>query len=208
MIFDLVYLIFALGTGGIFLTHALKGGNAEVGLFSALALTLGAGDSFHLVPRIAGIITKNKTAYLKACGIGKFITSITMTAFYVILFALRAAYATPSTLAWVAVFSLTAIRLVICVLPQNRWQSDTPDRGWEIARNIPFLTIGAIVCASFAAAPEVPAGLRLMPAAIAASFAFYVPVIAFARKHPAVGALMIPKTLCYVWMLVMGFSLV
>ena len=42
--------------------------------------------------------------------------------------------------------------------------------------------------------------------AIALSFAFYVPVVLFAKTIPAIGALMIPKTLSYVWIVLMGYK--
>ena len=41
--------------------------------------------------------------------------------------------------------------------------------------------------------------------AIVLSFGFYIPVVLFADAYPAVGALMLPKTCAYVWMVVMGY---
>ena len=46
-----------------------------------------------------------------------------------------------------------------------------------------------------------------MGLAIALSFGFYIPVVLFAEVFPVIGALMIPKTLAYVWVVVMGISL-
>ncbi len=40
--------------------------------------------------------------------------------------------------------------------------------------------------------------------AILLSFLFYIPVVLFADAAPAVGMLMIPKTLAYVWLLFMA----
>ena len=41
--------------------------------------------------------------------------------------------------------------------------------------------------------------------AITLSFGFYIPVVLWADTIPAVGALMIPKTCAYVWIVVMGY---
>ena len=48
------------------------------------ALILGCGDAFHLVPRVLNyFVTADFTA---ALGIGKLVTSITMTVFYVLMY--------------------------------------------------------------------------------------------------------------------------
>ena len=43
---------------------------------------------------------------------------------------------------------------------------------------------------------------RFMPLAVALSFGFYLPVVLFSGVLPAVGVLMIPKTMAYVWIIV------
>jgi hypothetical protein len=50
-------------------------------------------------------------------------------------------------------------------------------------------------------------GMWRMCVAIALSFAFYLPVAFLAKRVPAIGALMLPKTLTYVWMIAMGLQL-
>jgi len=47
---------------------------------------------------------------------------------------------------------------------------------------------------------------KFMWLAILLSFAFYIPVVLFAGTYPLVGMLMLPKTVCYVWIVAMGFS--
>ncbi len=46
-----------------------------------MAVVLGAGDSFHLIPRAIALCTTGLENYTVPLGIGKFITSITMTIF-------------------------------------------------------------------------------------------------------------------------------
>ena len=48
---------------------------------------------------------------------------------------------------------------------------------------------------------------RFMPLAVALSFSFYLPVVLFSGVAPAVGMLMIPKTMAYVWIVWMCWKL-
>lgn len=61
-------------------------GRKQYLLYGIMAVTLGAGDSFHLVPRAVALCTTGLESYTAALGIGKLITSVTMTAFYVLLY--------------------------------------------------------------------------------------------------------------------------
>ena len=55
-------------------------------LFGLMAVVLGAGDSFHLVPRALALCTTGLENYAVPLGLGKWITSVTMTVFYVLLY--------------------------------------------------------------------------------------------------------------------------
>jgi hypothetical protein len=46
-----------------------------------------------------------------------------------------------------------------------------------------------------------------MALAVALSFGFYLPVVLFSGTFPIVGVLMIPKTMAYVWIVLMGWKL-
>ena len=48
---------------------------------------------------------------------------------------------------------------------------------------------------------------RFMPLAVALSFGFYLPVVLFSGVAPMVGILMIPKTMAYVWIVLMAWRL-
>ena len=82
--FDAVYLIFVIAVG-IYMI-AKSRGNRQYQLFGIMAVVLGVGDSFHLVPRAYALCTAGLDNFTALLGIGKFITSITMTVFYVILY--------------------------------------------------------------------------------------------------------------------------
>ena len=82
-LFDAVYLISVI-TIGVLMIRASKG-NAQFKLFGLMAVVLGAGASFHLVPRALALCTTGLENYTVPLGLGKWITSITMTVFYVLL---------------------------------------------------------------------------------------------------------------------------
>ena len=83
-LFDIVYLISVI-TLGILMIRGSKG-RKQYFLYGALAVILGCGDAFHLVPRAVALCTTGLENYTSALGIGKLVTSITMTLFYVLLY--------------------------------------------------------------------------------------------------------------------------
>ena len=76
-LFDAVYLISVI-TIGILMIRASRG-NSQFRLFGLMAVVLGAGDSFHLVPRAIALCTTGLESYAVPLGMGKWITSITRT---------------------------------------------------------------------------------------------------------------------------------
>lgn len=208
-IFDALYLSFAVAIG-IYLF--VKGGKGTpVRTFGAMALVLGAGDAFHLVPRAIALWTDGLEANAAALGIGKLITSITMTVFYLILYYVwRERYRIEGKKGLtVAMWALALARIALCALPQNQWLSYDQPLLWGILRNIPFAIMGILLIVLFAreARRADDRVFRFMWLAITLSFAFYLPVVLFAERIPMLGMLMIPKTLAYVWVVVMGLNL-
>ena len=208
-IFDALYLTFAIIIG-IFLI--VKGGKGSlVQKFGIMALVLGAGDSFHLVPRALALWTTGLEANAAALGIGKLITSITMTIFYVILYYIwRERYQIQGKKGLtVTMWVLAALRVALCAFPQNQWLSYHQPLIWGILRNIPFAIMGILLIVVYAqeAKRANDRVFRFMWLAITLSFLFYLPVVLFAEVFPMIGMLMIPKTLAYVWIVVMGLNL-
>ena len=79
--FDILYLLFAIISGCVILKKAGNRCEMRMGL---AALVLGAGDAFHLVPRVLNYYVSADLS--AALGIGKLVTSVTMTVFYVLLY--------------------------------------------------------------------------------------------------------------------------
>lgn len=91
-------------------------------------------------------------------------------------------------------------------MPQNQWQSANPPLARGIYRNIPFALLGLLVIVLFyqTAKERDDRPFRHLWLTIVLSFAFYIPVVLFADTYPLVGALMIPKTIAYVWTVLIG----
>ena len=207
-IFDAVYLCTVITLGVLMLRGA--GGNRQFTLFGLMAVLLGCGDAFHLVPRAFALCTTGLEAHAAALGVGKFITSITMTLFYVLLYHIwrrRYRVAGRSGLT-AAVYLLAAARIILCLFPQNDWLSYHQPLLWGVLRNIPFAVMGLIIIVLFfqEARRTGDSAFRWMWLSIVLSFGFYIPVVLFADAIPLIGMLMIPKTLAYVWVVWMGFS--
>lgn len=82
-IFDICYLTFDLIVGILF--FALSKGNILFILYGILTLTLCGGDAFHLIPRVIRAFKGSSDRIKKQLGIGLQVSSITMTAFYILL---------------------------------------------------------------------------------------------------------------------------
>ncbi len=207
-IFDVLYLSFALFAG---LTMLRKGTSPLIKKAGLMTALLGAGDSFHLVPRFYALWTTGLEANAAALGIGKFITSITMTIFYLLLYYIWRDYyeienkKNLTSIMWI----LAILRIGLCLLPQNQWLAYHQPLLFGILRNIPFAVMGILVIVLFAQEikktnDEV---FRFMPLAVALSFGFYLPVVLLSGVMPIIGMLMIPKTMAYVWIVLMNWQL-
>jgi hypothetical protein len=208
-IFDALYLTFAIIIGIYLITKGGKG--SLVRMFGVMAIVLGAGDAFHLVPRAISLWTTGLEANAAALGIGKLITSITMTIFYLILYYIwRKRYQIQGRKSLtITMWVLTIARVALCAMPQNQWLTYDQPLLWGILRNIPFAIMGILLIVLFVQESKRANDkiFRFMGLAITLSFAFYIPVVLFAEKIPMIGMLMIPKTLAYVWVVVMGLNL-
>ena len=204
--FDLVYLVTVI-TVGIRMIRSSKRGS-QFRLFGWMAVVLGAGDSFHLVPRALALCTTGLENYVVPLGLGKWITSVTMTVFYVLLYYVwRKRYQIKGQKSvTLAVYLLSAARVVLCMMPQNKWLEAQSPLSWGIYRNIPFALLGLLMIVLFyrSAKEKNDTAFRWMWLTIVLSFGFYIPVVLWADTIPMIGMLMIPKTCAYVWTVLIG----
>lgn len=192
--FDILYLIFAIAMG----LHILKTRKDAIGrLMGCAALILGCGDAFHLVPRVLNYFLSGDFGIW--LGIGKLVTSITMTVFYVLMYHLwlKAYKETENKNLSTAVYFLAAVRILLCLLPQNRWLQNEGSVTWGIIRNIPFVILGGIIVWLYWRKKEEIRCFRSVWLLVLLSFLFYIPVAVLASVVPILGMLMLPKTVCY-----------
>lgn len=206
-IFDVLYLTSVITIGLLMIKNS---SNKQYRLFGIMAVTLGLGDSFHLVPRALALNTTGLESFTFALGIGKFITSITMTIFYILLYYVwRLRYkVNDKHYLTIFMYALSIIRIILCLMPQNAWTSADAPLSWGIYRNIPFAALGIMVIVLFyqSAKKSGDKAFQFMWLTIVLSFVFYIPVVLFTDVFPAVGVLMIPKTCAYVWTVLIGYN--
>ena len=153
-LFDVCYLVSVI-TIGIRMVKSSKN-SRQFKLFGWMAIVLGAGDSFHLIPRMIALCTTGLENFTVALGLGKWITSVTMTLFYVLLYYVwRERYEIKGQKnLTIAVYLFATIRIALCMMPQNNWLSADAPRSWGIYRNIPFVVIGLITIVLFYASAK------------------------------------------------------
>lgn len=203
-VFEIPYLSFVIIAGLIMI---VKGKSQLVKLAGVMSLMLGLGDSFHLIPRVYALWTGGTAEHVAILGIGKLITSITMTLFYMIMYYVWRGYyevegRKPVTY---SMWALAILRIALSLLPQNEWLSPNPSLLFGVLRNIPFTAMGILMIILFYQETRRTGkqAFRHMPLAITLSYGFYLPVVLLAGIYPIVGTLMIPKTMAYVWAVLM-----
>ena len=203
--FDILYLLFVIISGIVILVNAGSKAQKYMGM---AALILGCGDAFHLIPRVLNYFFE--ADFTVALGIGKLITSITMTVFYVLLYIIWMEYyqQKENRRLTTVVFGLMAARILLCLLPQNNWIRNDSSIVWGIIRNIPFTILGGIICFLFFIRRMDKKPFRFLWICILFSFLFYIPVAVGAGAVPALGMLMLPKTVCYILVVCMFRSAV
>lgn len=191
VVFDGVYLCFALIAGILFLSHGQV-------LCAIWAWVFCFGDAFHLVPRMQSLLKEPTETVKQRMNRGLQISSITMTVFYILLYYIwKETYSVSISNGIVFLIWITAIiRILICLLPQNKWGESDASMYLSLLRNGVFLITGLLVVYLFAKVANV-----YMVVSILISFGCYLPVTLWSKKHPMIGMLMLPKTCAYVAML-------
>lgn len=201
-IFDLAYLCIVLSLG----IRLLLEKSREAKLFGIMAIILGLGDSFHLIPRVVSHLSYGGfAANVSALSWGKFVTSITMTIFYVLFYHYYRGQSKDYSISKRnIIYALALMRIVLTLLPQNNWGSVSESYMFAIYRNIPFAIMGALLI-YWSYKEDYKPGLKNMSLCIFLSFTFYIPVVLWTDKYPIVGALMMPKTMAYLMIVVLGY---
>jgi hypothetical protein len=171
--------------------------------FALLAL----GDSMHVGFRVLAYVLGGLDVRLPLfgnsvglVGIGALSTSITVTLFYVLGLELwRERFQRRYGWFEYVLVGSALLRLFLMALPFNDWNSSVPPQPWSTIRNLPLLLqgLGLAYLVLRDARPAKDRTFTWIGISILVSFACYIPVILFVQQSPAIGMLMIPKTLAY-----------
>ena len=202
-IFETFYLAFALYSGVYLL---IKGrGRLDYTLIGIAILVLGGGDAFHLVPRMVGLNTTGLENYKVELGLGKLVTSITMTFFYVIMYIFLIVRYKKNPPLWLHILygCLFLARIVLVALPYNNWFDESPYE-WNIIRNIPFVIMGVIFIVLAYKYQKEDKYFKWTWLLVIFSFIFYLITALGASFVPILGLMMLPKTICYMIIFVLA----
>lgn len=194
----------------------VKEKNKNVARLILLAFVLlAAGDTGHVGFRVAAHLMGdlNKTvsvfgAPMSLLGIGMLTTAYTVTLFYMVfVYVWQERFNQKAT--WFTWLLLAAgvARLIFMALPANDWGNVVPPQPVSLYRNIFLMVQGVgliwlILSSAYKAKDKTFKWIGWM---VVVSYAFYTPVILFAQQVPAIGMLMIPKTIAYVAIAVIAY---
>ena len=197
-LFDIVYILLAIIMGIKILLSKSKSSK----LMGSSVLILGLGDAFHLIPRILNyFVNYDFNMYL---GIGKLVTSITMTIFYIFMYFiyLKVYNNKENKNVTFSIWILSIIRIILCLFPQNKWITNNSPFIWGIIRNIPFIIIGIIITILYYNNRDKISSFKNDWLYVLLSFIFYLIVVLFASSIPILGMFMLPKTICYILIII------
>lgn len=211
--FDILYLatIWILVVLMIVKRDSLSGDNKRTGrLFLAAFFLLALGDTGHVGFRVLAFAMGGLDANPLLVGGGALATAVTVTFFYMIVAEIwRVRTGRGRNILWWALILVGFLRLIIMVFPQNSWGQVVPPEDWSLLRNIPLMIQGIVIAVvmNITAVKNGDRFMKRISYMIYLSYIFYTPVILFIRKIPMLGMLMIPKTLAYVAIAFMVYSL-
>lgn len=202
-IFETLYLLFALFTGTYLFVKSNK--RLDFIILAISILILGIGDAFHLIPRMIGLNTTGLADYTEWLGLGKLVTSITMTFFYILLYLFLIVRYKKNLPLWLHILygSLFLIRIVLVALPYNNWLGESPYI-WNIIRNIPFVLMGVIFIVLSYRTQKEDKYFKFTWLLVTLSFIFYLITALGASYVSILGMMMLPKTICYMVIFVFG----
>ncbi len=99
-------------------------------------------------------------------------------------------------------------RMIIIMLPQNDWGGEGAPYFLYVLKNIPFCIMGIYIIVFFYnhERGNTNTPFKKLWLAVTLSFAFYVPIFLLKEVVNGIGALMVPKTVMYVWITYMGYK--
>jgi len=218
IIFNFLYLIVIWGLVIAMINRrnvvAQNDRGVALSLFLAFAF-LAIGDTGHVGFRVIAYSLGSFDAHIRLFGyqvnlvaLGSLATAWTFTIFYVFMvFMWRARF--NKQLEFLAYLLLTAavVRSLIMLFPANEWNSLQIHEPWYTVRNVPLILMqmGTAYLIIRDAKMFEDRAFMWIGIMIVISLMCYVPVVALVETYPLVGMLMIPKTLAYLGIAIIGY---
>jgi hypothetical protein len=175
---------------------------------------LGLGDvghvGFRLVAYALGGLETSVHIFgqqLRIAPMGSLATAITFTFFYIILIMVWKEHFNKSY-GWFCylLFAVAVIRLLLMTSPLNGWNSLQAQQPWSIYRNVPLMLmqLGVAYLILRDGISQNDKTFKWIGFLILVSLACYAPVIFLQQQLPLIGMLMIPKTIAYIVIALLG----
>ncbi|WP_371802703.1 hypothetical protein [Candidatus Lokiarchaeum ossiferum] len=164
---------------------------------------LAFGDTGHVGFRVVAYALGGLENNATLVGLGALSTAITVGILYMIILEVwRIQFNKPRDILYYILMGVGVVRLILFVFPQNEWGNVVPPLEFGLARNIPLMIqgLGVAILILRDARAEGNTTFTNLAYCIFVSYLFYTPVILFVRSVPALGMLMIPKTMAYMAM--------
>jgi len=172
--------------------------------FALLAL----GDTGHVGFRVVAYALGGLEANPRLVGLGALSTAYTVTLFYMLMLDIwRLRYNKRLGIYGGILLGAGVLRLIVMVFPQNQWGQLVAPYGWSLLRNSLLVVqgVGVMILILRDAISTGDTAFKWIGAMIGLSFLFYAPVILWVGGVPMLGMLMIPKTLAYVAIAIIGY---
>jgi hypothetical protein len=211
VLFNVAYLLVIWGLVAAMTRHRDRVAPEDrrvAGLARWAFLLLAVGDTGHVGFRVWAYAQGSLEATVRLfgrqvglVGLGALATAVTVTLFYVLVLEMwRARFGKPYGWFGGLLLAAAGVRLVLMIPAANQWNNVVPPQPWSTVRNLPLILLG-LGAAYLILRDARMAGdgtFTWIGAMIVLSYLCYMPVIFFVQRAPAVGMLMIPKTLAYV----------
>lgn len=185
-------------------------------LFWWAFVLLALGDTGHVGFRVLAYMMGDISSTISILGrqvslvgAGAVSTAYTVTLFYILmLYVWLAGMKKKHNWFTLLLLVLSVTRMIFMAFPINQWNSVVPPQPWSTIRNIPLTIVGLSVAYLFLFDSNGPqkGPYKWMGISILVSYACYIPVILFVQKVPIIGMLMIPKTMAYVAVAIIGYQ--
>ena len=200
--FYIIFLVLVLVVGIKMLINSK--GNVLAMIFGLTILVLGVGEGFHILPRILEIFNNDIGTYGPMMETGRFISSISIILVYLLLFRFWKKYykVTDNTNMEKILLLLGVIGVILSVIFK-----DSTDYSLIILRNLPIILIGYFVILGYKkqAAITSDKGFKYLWLAMLLSLVFTIAFELLSFNYEFLVILMMPKTLMFIWIVVMGY---